>query len=123
MKKKIKKLYLQKRKRIFNKILGTNLKPRLSIFKSNKHLYAQIINDSIGHTLASYNTLMLKKEINLDEFKKNSSISAFYLTGQKLAIKAKKESIQKIVFDLGNNRYHGNIKELAEGARKEGLIF
>lgn len=123
MKKKLKKLYLQKRKRIFSKILGTNLKPRLSIFKSNRHIYGQIINDAIGHTLVAYNTLMLKKEINLDELKKDNSVSRFSLTGERLALRAKKESIKNVVCDIGNNRYHGNIKELAEGARKAGLIF
>jgi large subunit ribosomal protein L18 len=122
-KNKTKKLYLQKRKRIFSRIVGTILKPRLSIFKSNKNIYAQLINDYLGHTLVSYNTLNLKKEIGSLEFRNTKKAYLSFLTGQKLAIKSKEKSINNIVFDRGNKRYHGHIKQFAEGARNQGLIF
>lgn len=123
MKKKIKKLYLNKKKRLFSKIIGTTKKPRLSVFKSNRYVYGQIINDHLGYTLVSYSTLNLQKDTKLTKNDLNKEVTSFYLAGKKLAIKAKEKGIEKIIFDVGNYKYHGQIKEFAEGARNQGLIF
>lgn len=114
--------YLKNKKRTFNKIIGTNIKPRLSVFKSNKHLYTQVINDRESHTLISYNTLKFRKELKFS-LKKITKKVLFYSIGRQLAKKAKKKIITKIVFDRQKYSYHGNIKLLAEGARDYGLIF
>ena len=120
MKKKSKKLYLQKKKRYLKKIIGTIEKPRLSVFKSHKHIYAQLIDDKNGHTLAFSSTL------EWDIQKENivtSTQPACFLVGQLIAKKALTKNISTIVFDRGNKPYHGRIKKIAEGARDQGLIF
>ena len=120
MKKKIKKIYLQQKKRFIKKIVGTFEKPRLSVFRSHKHIYAQLIDDTIGKTLAFTSTL--NKEINATLENKTPKEASFYV-GQDIAKKALQKDISIIVFDRGNRPYHGRIQSLAEGARKEGLIF
>jgi len=118
MKKRIKKLYIQQKKRYLKKIVGNLEKPRLAVFRSHKHIYAQLIDDQNGHTLAFSSTLSKTLEIT-----KTSDQKAAYLVGQELAKKAKEKEITTIVFDRGNKPYHGRIKSLAEGARNDGLIF
>ena len=120
MKKKIKKIYLQQRKRFLKKVLGTNEKPRLSVFRSHQHIYAQLIDDQLAHTLAFSSTL--EKEIREKNIS-SSTQEAAILVGEELAKKANKKKIQKCVFDRGNRPYHGRIKSVAEGARQHGLIF
>lgn len=120
MKKKIKKLFLQQKKRSLKKIVGTQEKPRLAVFRSHKHIYAQLIDDNIGHTLAFSSTL--DKELKSILTSTSTQQSAF-IVGQNLANKATKKNIQKIVFDRGIRPYHGRIQKLAEGAREQGLIF
>jgi large subunit ribosomal protein L18 len=120
MKKKIKKLYLQKKKRYLKKIIGNTIKPRLSVFRSNFHIYAQLIDDSIGKTLVSCSTLDKNFE---KEISKTATKEAAFEIGVELAKRALKNEIQYAVFDCGGRRYHGRIRSLAEGARKEGLIF
>ncbi len=108
------------KKRSLKKVFGTLNRPRLSVFRSNKHIYAQIINDEQGETLAfasSLNTSLFSKE------QSTSNIDAAFIVGQEIAKKAKGQSIEKVIFDRGNRPYHGRIQNLAEGARKEGLIF
>lgn len=122
MKRKENKLYLQKKKRSLEKIVGTEKKPRLSIFRSSKHIYAQIIDDTKGHTLVSSNSLIFKQE-NWDSEKKPTKLNQAYLVGKKLAEKAKNNNIETIVFDRGNHPYHGRIEELANGSRENGLRF
>jgi len=101
---------------IRRKISGTAEKPRLSVFRSNTGIYAQVIDDITGLTLVSCSSV---------EFKSNkgtkSEISK--LVGQKIAEKAKAAGIAQIVFDRGGNLYHGRVKALAEGAREGGLAF
>ncbi len=120
MKKKRKKIYLQNKKRYLKKIVGNSRRPRLSIFRSNLNLYAQLIDDNLGHTLASYSTLQKKKELGE---KKRLTIDSAFNIGLELGKLAKKKEIRFIVFDKGNYSYHGKIQKLAEGARQEGLIF
>ena len=120
MKKKVKKLYLQNKKRSLKKIVGTEEKPRLAVFRSHKHIYAQLIDDTNGCTLASSSTISKDLTVTLES---TSNQTAAFLIGENLAIKALKKEITFVVFDRGNRPYHGRIKKLAEGARNKGLIF
>ena len=104
------------RKGIRRKIEGTTERPRLSVFKSNKSIYAQIIDDSKGHTIVASSSVDLDKKGGV-----NLTISK--TVGQKLAEKAKASGISSIVFDRNGYLYHGNVKALAEGAREGGLKF
>jgi large subunit ribosomal protein L18 len=98
------------------KVNGTSERPRLSVFRSNKSIYAQLIDDIKGVTLASASTLELgdKARLNIENAKQ---------VGKKIAEKAVATGIQSIVFDRNGYLYHGNIKALAEGAREGGLKF
>jgi large subunit ribosomal protein L18 len=105
----------KRRKRIRAKIRGTKDRPRLCVFRSNKHIYAQIIDDEKGITLmAASDKGMTDKEIGVKRAR---------LVGEMLAKKALKKKIKKVVFDRSGYRYHGRVKALAEGARKGGLEF
>ena len=107
--------------KIRKKIVGTTNKPRLSVFRSNKNTYAQIIDDSNSKTLVSTSSTTFKSTKN-DETKSQKIIMAT-LTGEKLASLALKQKITKIIFDRGGYKFHGRIKALAEGAKKGGLKF
>lgn len=117
MKKREKKLYLQQKKRYLKKIVGTAERPRLAIFRSHKHIYAQLIDDRNGKTLAFSSTLENKEKIS------KATKAASFEIGKKIGDKAKEKQILSIVFDRGNRPYHGRIQSLAEGARSSGLIF
>lgn len=118
MKKIEKKIYVQQKKRFLKKIIGTAEKPRLSVFRSHKHIYAQLINDKASSTLAFSSTLDFKEKVE-----NVATIKASILVGQNLAEKAKTMNIKSVVFDRGKKPYHGRIKGVAEGARSVGLIF
>jgi large subunit ribosomal protein L18 len=120
MKKKQKKLYLQAKKRQLKKIVGTSLKPRLAVFRSHLHIYAQLIDDKLGKTLAFCSTL--DKEIS-KKLENTANQDAAFFIGTELAKRALKKDITAVVFDRGTRPYHGRIRRLAEGARSEGLIF
>ena len=100
-------------KRIRSRISGSESRPRLSIFRSNKFIYAQIIDDTTGKTLVSINDM---KEIG-------NKVDRARIIGQKIAEQAKAAGISAIVFDRGGFRYTGRIMALAEGAREGGLQF
>ena len=121
MKKEKKKLYIQAKKRLLRHVVGTERKPRLSVFRSNKHIYAQLIDDHNGLTLCSSSTLEITKFV-ANFFQINKILKA-YLVGRVVANKAIKLGIGSIVFDRGEKEYKGRIKNLAEGARKESLFF
>ncbi len=109
---------LKRQKRHFRvraKVEGTNERPRLNVSKSNKGIYAQIINDETGSTIASSSTLTLKLTGNNIE---NAS-----KVGADIAKKAIEKGVNEVVFDRGGNLYHGKVKALAEAARNEGLKF
>jgi large subunit ribosomal protein L18 len=106
--------------RLRAKVNGTGHKPRLCVFRSLNHIYAQIIDDSKGHTLVSVSTL--DKEIRNTVNGKNKTESA-ELIGNLVAKRALDKGIKSIVFDRGGYKYHGRIKALAEAARKAGLEF
>jgi large subunit ribosomal protein L18 len=104
------------RQGIRKKISGTNERPRVSVFRSNNHIYAQLIDDVAGVTLASVSTWEVAAE-------KLTKVDASKHVGMKLAEKAKEKGIEKVVFDRGGYLFHGRVKSLAEGAREGGLIF
>lgn len=103
------------RRSIRGKISGTSARPRLSIFKSNRAIYAQLIDDENGHTLAAASSRELGAA--------NSNLDNSRQVGEKLAEKAKTAGVESIVFDRGGYLYHGRVKALAEGARSGGLKF
>ena len=105
------------KKRVRKNIFGTAETPRLSVFRSNKQIYAQIIDDVTGKTLASSGSLK-----NEDAQKVNKTTQA-EMVGKLIAEKAKESGVEKVVFDRNGYLYHGRIKSLAESARKEGLKF
>jgi large subunit ribosomal protein L18 len=107
-------------RRIRKKISGTSERPRLRVFKSNKHIYAQIINDATGQTLAEASTL--SKEIQGDPDKKTKSETAVSV-GKLIAERAIEKGIKKVVFDRNGFLYHGRIKAISDGAREAGLDF
>ena len=109
---------LRRRKGIRKKIIGVKEKPRLSVFRSSKNIYCQIIDDTTGMTLASASTLT--KDIK-DKTPYGGNVKAAELVGQKIAEEALKLGITKIVFDRGGYKYHGRVKALADSARKNNL--
>lgn len=116
----IKTAYRKRRKAaIRKKVHGTSERPRLVVFRSLNHIYAQIVDDSLGKTLASASSKSKDMEISPDMKKTEMS----FLVGQKLAEKAKDAGVEKVVFDRAGYKYHGRVKALAEGARKAGLEF
>ena len=105
--------------RIRKKITGTSDRPRLRVFKSSKHIYAQIIDDSLGKTMAFMSTVDKAFEPGDEKGK----IAAAEKVGALLAERAKAAGIDKVVFDRGGSIYHGRIKAVSDGARKGGLQF
>lgn len=103
---------------IRKRVYGSSERPRLSVFRSNTAIYAQIIDDSRGVTLASCSSRI--KEINEQKITKSDKCR---LVGRKLAEKAKASGVEKVVFDRNGYRYHGRVKALADAAREGGLLF
>jgi len=95
-------------------ITGTAERPRLNVYRSNKAIYAQIIDDTEHHTIASANSLTINEGTKSDQAKE---------VGKLIAEKAKESNVEKVVFDRGGYLYHGRVKSLAEGAREGGLKF
>lgn len=110
------KVRLKRKFRVRKSLKGNALKPRLSVFKSCKHLSVQLIDDESGVTLCSYGTY--SKEMKGGRTKDNAK-----LIGTKIAELAKSKNVEKVVFDRGSYKYHGIIAELANGARSAGLQF
>jgi large subunit ribosomal protein L18 len=106
--------------RVRQKISGTNGRPRLCVFRSLNHIYAQVIDDSQGHTLLSASTL--DAEIKGDTAGKNKTDRAG-MVGTLLAKRAKDKGISQVAFDRGGFKYHGRVKALADAAREGGLKF
>jgi len=111
--------------RVRKKISGTSDSPRLSIFRSNKFIYAQIINDDDNKTLVSSSSR--DSDVLKDKTENKSGLSTknfdAYKVGLAISNKCKKSGIKKVVFDRGGYRYHGRVKALADGARENGLEF
>ncbi|MCD8014121.1 MAG: 50S ribosomal protein L18 [Lachnospiraceae bacterium] len=111
---------VKKHKRIRNRFSGTAQKPRLAVFRSNKHMYAQIIDDTVGHTLVSASTL--QKEVKA-ELEQTDDVAAAAYLGKVIAQRALDAGIKEVVFDRGGFIYQGKVKALAEAAREAGLEF
>ena len=108
----------KRQQRIRRTLVGTTERPRLSIFKSAKHLYAQIIDDTKGSTLVSASTM--DKEL---KGKVKTTVDGAKEVGKSLAKRAMQKGVKQVVFDRGGFRYHGQLKSLADAVREEGLKF
>ncbi len=111
---------IRRHARVRSKVEGTTDRPRLSVFRSLNHIYAQVIDDSMGKTLASASTLEPEIAGNLDGKAKKSQAE---LVGQTIAKRAKEKGVEQVVFDRGGYKYIGRVQALADAARKEGLKF
>lgn len=109
---------VKKHKKIRNKLNGTSERPRLCVFRSNNHIYAQVIDDVKAVTLTSASTL--DKELKLE---KTNDVEAAKVVGEAIAKKAIAKGIETVIFDRGGYIYHGKVKELADAAREAGLKF
>ena len=106
--------------RVRRKLAGTTQRPRLNVFRSLEHIYAQVIDDSSGQTLVSASTIDRELRADLASLPKQEQAKA---VGMRIAERAKAKGIEKVVFDRGGYLYHGRIRALAEGSREGGLIF
>ena len=111
---------LRRRRHVRSKIVGTTERPRLTVFRSSKHIYAQLIDDLQGVTLAAASSRVKETKATLPY---GGNIKAAQSVGTKIAEAAKAKGIAKVAFDRGHYRYHGRVKALADAARKGGLQF
>ena len=111
---------VKKHMKVRNHLSGTAERPRLAVFRSNNHMYAQIIDDTVGNTLVSASTL--QKDVNADLAKTNN-VEAASKVGEVIAKRALDKGIKNVVFDRGGFIYQGKVKALAEAAREAGLEF
>ena len=114
------KVRVNKHRKLRNRFAGTAERPRLAVFRSNNHMYAQIIDDTVGNTLVSASTL--EKDVKA-ELEKTNNIEAAAHLGTVIAKKALEKGITTVVFDRGGFIYQGKVKALAEAAREAGLDF
>ncbi|QJA05725.1 50S ribosomal protein L18 [Thermosulfurimonas marina] len=115
---------LRRKRRVRKKVFGTPERPRLSVYRSVKHIYAQIIDDTRGHTLVAASSLSPEIRARWEELKKEGGKTAVArAVGELLGKRAVEAGIKKVVFDRGGFKYHGRVKALAEGARAAGLEF
>ena len=114
------KVRVKKHKRLRNRFSGTAERPRLAVFRSNNHMYAQIIDDTVGNTLVSASTL--EKDVKA-ELEKTNDVSAAAYLGTVIGKRALEKGITTVVFDRGGCIYQGKIKALADAAREAGLEF
>ena len=108
---------VRRHRRVRKKVRGTAERPRLAVFRSNKHISAQVIDDRSGRTLASAST------VEADLRDGSGNVAAAAKVGERLAQRAKDAGVDTVVFDRGGNRYHGRVAALADAARKGGLEF
>jgi large subunit ribosomal protein L18 len=112
---------VQKRhRRVRQTVFGTSERPRLSVFRSNLHIYAQVIDDTKQHTLVAASTLEAEVKSSI---KSGSNCDASVQVGKLIAQRSLEQGIEKVVFDRGGNIYHGRVKALADAAREAGLNF
>lgn len=117
---KSRKLRKRRHRRVRAKIIGTPERPRLNVYRSLSHIYAQVIDDETGHTLASASTLDRSLADELTGMKK---VQQAAIVGKVVAERSASAGISEVVFDRGGYRYHGRVKALAEAAREGGLRF
>jgi len=111
---------LKRKKRIRKKMVGTGNRPRLCVFRSTKHIYAQVIDDSLGQTLAAASSM--EKAVRENSESKNK-VTAASTVGKIIGQRALEKGVKKIVFDRNGFLYHGRIKAVSDGAREAGLKF
>lgn len=111
---------VKKHMRLRNRYAGTAERPRLAVFRSNNHMYAQIIDDTVGHTLVSASTV--EKDVKA-ELEKTNNVDAAAYVGTVIAKRALEKGIEEVIFDRGGFLYHGKIQALADAAREAGLKF
>ena len=111
---------LRRHKRVRKHVVGTPERPRLNVFRSAHHIYAQVVDDSKGHTLVSASTIDQDIKAQLKGLAKADQAK---VVGKVLAERALDQGIKQVVFDRGGYRYHGRVKALAEAARESGLVF
>ena len=111
---------VKKHARLRNRFVGTAERPRLAVFRSNNHMYAQIIDDTVGNTLVAASTA--EKEVKA-ELEHTDTVEAAAYVGTLVAKRALEKGINTVVFDRGGFVYHGKVKALAEAAREAGLTF
>ena len=111
---------LKRKRRIRKKLSGSEARPRLSVFRSARHIYAQIIDDLQGVTLVSAGTLSPELKDKLSGLKKKEAAKE---VGKLLADKAKSKGIERVIFDRNGFLYHGRVRSLAESCREHGLVF
>ena len=114
------KVRAKKHRRIRNHLSGTAATPRLAVFRSNNHMYAQIIDDTVGHTLVAASTA--EKAVKA-ELEKTNDVAAAAYVGTVIAKRALEKGIKEVVFDRGGFIYHGKVQALADAAREAGLEF
>ncbi len=114
------KIRVKKHMKVRNRLSGTAERPRLAVFRSNNHMYAQIIDDTVGNTLVSASTV--QKDVKAD-LEKTNNVAAAAKLGEVIAKRALDKGIQTVVFDRGGFIYQGEVKALAEAARETGLNF
>lgn len=110
----------KKHRRMRSRLEGTTNRPRLAVFRSNNHMYAQIIDDTVGNTIASASTI--EKELK-SEIEKTNNVDAAARVGTLVAKRAIEKGIEKVVFDRGGYLYQGKVQALADAAREAGLQF
>ena len=115
-----KKARLKRKKRIRKTMVGTQQRPRLSVFRSSKHIYAQVIDDTHGHTLAAASSMekAVKKQPEFD-----NKVAAANFVGKLIGERAIEKGVNKVVFDRNGFLYHGRVKAVSDGAREAGLDF
>jgi large subunit ribosomal protein L18 len=111
---------LKRHLRVRKKVAGTPERPRLNVFRSDKHIYAQVIDDTVGHTLAAASTVDVELRGKVEGKPKTEQAK---VVGQMVAERALDAGIKQVVFDRGGYKYHGRVKALAEAARETGLKF
>jgi large subunit ribosomal protein L18 len=111
---------LRRHKRVRRHVAGTPEQPRLNVFRSARHIYAQVVDDSQGHTLVSASTIDPEVKVQLKGLAKSEQAK---VVGKVLAERALDQGIKQVVFDRGGYKYHGRVKALADAARESGLVF
>lgn len=111
---------IKRHQRIRNRVSGTAQTPRLAVFRSNQHIYAQVIDDTVGNTICAASTMEAAIK---DKLSKTSNIEAAKAVGEAVAKKAMEKGVKTVVFDRGGYVYHGKVQALADAAREAGLQF
>ncbi len=115
-----KKARLKRKKRIRKHLIGTQQRPRLNVFRSSKHIYAQVVDDENGHTIAAASSL---EKVVKEQPKFENKVAVADFVGKLLGERAIKKGLKKVVFDRGGFLYHGRVKAVSDGAREAGLDF